>query len=134
MNGAVTTRWGRLSREFHRSFWAGCAAFGSDFVVLLLLTELAGLNYLLANLFSFAAGLLVSYVLSIKVVFERRRYGHAGKEFLLFALLALISLLFNEGLLYAGVEWLGMHYAPAKAVAAVLVFCCNFVLRKAVLF
>ena len=123
-----------LTREFVRYFWAGCLVFGLDLAVLVALTELAGLHYLVANLFSFGVGLTVGYLLSIRWIFARRRVTRAHHEFTIFFLLTLIGLALNEGLIWAGVEFAGLHYTLAKVVATGTGFVVNFAMKKAVLF
>lgn len=123
-----------LAREFFRYFWAGCLAFGLDLLVLIALTELAGLHYLVANLFGFVVGLGIGYLLSIRWVFERRRLTLARHEFAIFFLLTLLGLGLNEGLMWGLVEYAAVHYTVAKVVATGAVFAVNFLMKKAVLF
>jgi putative flippase GtrA len=123
-----------LKGEFFRYFWAGCLAFGIDLLVLVGLAELAGLHYLIANLFSFAAGLTVSYLLCIRWVFEHRRLATAHHEFAIFTVLTLVGLGLNETIMWVGVECAGLHYVLAKGVAAGAVFAGNFLMKKEVLF
>ena len=123
-----------LAREFVRYFWAGCLVFGLDLAVLVALTELAGLHYLVANLFGFAVGLAAGYLLCTRWVFARRRLALAHREFAVFVGLTLIGLALNEGLIWAGVEFAGLHYTLAKVVATGAGFVVNFALKKAVLF
>lgn len=124
----------RLAGEFSRYFVAGSLAFGSDFLVLVALTEQGGVNYLVSNLFGFCCGLLVSYLLCIRWVFARRRLAVPAQEFAVFALLALVGLVLNEGVLWASVELAGQHYVLAKVVATGAVFVVNFLMKKIVLF
>ncbi len=123
-----------LNREFLRYFWAGCLVFGLDLAVLVTLTELADLHYLVANLFSFGVGLTAGYLLSIRWVFTRRRVTRVHHEFTIFFLLTLVGLALNEGLIWAGVEYAGLHYTMAKIGATGAVFVVNFAMKKAVLF
>ncbi len=125
---------GRLTGEFVRYFAAGCLAFGGDFLTLVALTELAGVNYLVSNLFGFGCGLLISYLLCVRWVFTRRRLAVPAQEFAVFTLLALVGLALNEGVLWLAVELAGQHYAVAKVMATGAVFVLNFLMKKAVLF
>lgn len=124
----------RLAGEFPRYFVAGSLAFGSDFLVMVGLTELAGVNYLVSNIFGFCCGLLVSYLLCVRWVFSRRRLAVPAQEFAVFFLLALVGLALNEGVLWLAVELAGQHYAVAKIVATAGVFVVNFLLKKMILF
>jgi hypothetical protein len=40
----------------------------------------------------------------------------------------------NQGVIYAGVEWLALSYELAKILSAATVFCFNFAARKMLLF
>lgn len=121
-------------KEFHRYFWAGCLAFGSDFVVLALLTSGLGIHYLISNVFGFLAGLTVSYSLAVKWVFLYRRLENHYYEFLIFAAIAFLGLLVSELALWLLVEFISMHYLVAKVIVAWLVFTLNFALKKTALF
>lgn len=124
----------RLRMEVFRYFIAGGLAFGSDFLVLVALTELGGVNYLVSNIFGFCCGLLVSYLLCVRWVFARRRLSVPSQEFAIFALLALVGLGLNEGTMWAVVELAEQHYLIAKVVSTGIVFAINFGMKKVVLF
>lgn len=123
-----------VTAEFLRYFCAGCLAFGADLLVMVGFTELAGLHYLVANLFGFAAGLTVSYLFCIRWVFTTRRLKRTSAEFTVFLALTLVGLAVNEGILWLIVEQFGTHYITAKVVATGGVFVLNFLMKKAVLF
>ena len=123
-----------LTREFTRYFVAGCLAFGSDFLVLVALTEWGGVNYLLSNVFGFGVGLVISYLLCIRWVFAVRRLKVPTREFGIFALLALVGLGLNEAVMFLVVEGGEVHYTLAKVAATGVVFVANFVMKKLVLF
>lgn len=124
----------RGGREFTRYFWAGMLAFGCDFLVLVALTEVGGVNYLASNIIGFAAGLLTSYLLCIRWVFDRRRFQAVSGEFAVFSLLAVAGLGINEAVIWSMVEMAGLHYTLAKILATGFVFVFNFSLKKIVLF
>jgi putative flippase GtrA len=136
VNGEAEAGWRRwrIAREFFRYLWAGGLAFGSDLLVLVALTELAGLNYLVSNVFGFAVGLATSYLLCVRWVFERRRFQAASREFAVFTVVALVGLGINEAVMWGLVEKAGLHYTLAKVLATGFAFVVNFFLRKAVLF
>jgi len=123
-----------LGGEFHRYFWAGGLAFGCDLAVLVLLTEAAGFNYLVANLFAFGAGFAVNYFLCIHWVFARRRFRARAPELAVFVLVALVGIMLNEAVLWLAVAWALLHYTVAKVIATGVVFALNFLMRKAFLF
>ncbi len=121
-------------REFQRFFFAGGLAFLSDFTVFFFLTHFLKVHYLISNLFGFSAGLLVSYLLSIKWVFQHRKIKKAHFEFALFAAFALLSFLLNELVLWFFVQAFGIYYLTAKILATGATFLLNFSTKKLFLF
>ena len=120
--------------EFARYFWAGSLTFLTDFLVLVLLTEVAGINYLWSNLVAVSVGMMMSYLLCVKWVFVERRYNKVVFEFSLFVLTSIICLFLNEALLWLLVEFGHTHYLVAKIIVTAIVFVVNFVIKKMVLF
>jgi putative flippase GtrA len=113
---------------------ASFLAFCVDFGLLAVLTESAGLHYLVSAAVSFLAGTTVSYALSILWVFEKRRFGTPALEYLLFVLVGVVGLALNETLLWLLTEPVGLHYLLSKIIAAALIFFWNFAARKRILF
>lgn len=109
-------------------------ALCTDFAILYLLVEAAGLHYLLASTCSFMAGAVVAYLLSTRHVFRYRRLDDRRVEFMIFAGIGLVGLAVNGMTMYALVSLLGMQYLIAKCVAAVLTFGANFLMRRWALF
>ena len=53
--------------------------------LLVALTEIVGLSYLVSAPIGYSTGLAVGYVLSVTLVFDKRRIADARREFLLFS-------------------------------------------------
>jgi len=123
-----------FAHESARYLGASALALAVDIGVYSALIRLAGVYYLVAAPIGFALGLATIYALSVRWVFSHRRLTDARTEFALFALLGLAGLAINQGMVYAGVEWLALGYEPAKLVSAGVVFCFNFGSRKLLLF
>jgi putative flippase GtrA len=124
-----------IAHEGARYLGASALALAVDLGAYSGLIRLAGLHYLLAAPIGFALGLAAIYFLSVRWVFSHRRLkDNAHAEFVLFALLGIAGLAINEGVIYAGVEWLSLGFEPAKLVSAGVVFCFNFGTRKLLLF
>lgn len=113
---------------------ASALAFGTDFLLLLLLVAVFGVAYLPAAALSFLAGTVVVYWLSIRHVFDYRRLEDWSREFAIFAGLGLAGLVVNLAAIYALVEGLGLNYLIAKVGAAGCTFFVNFLLRRWMLF
>lgn len=123
-----------IARESARYLGAGALALVADIGTYSGLIRLAGVHYLVAAPVGFALGLAIVYALSVRWVFRHRRLKDARAEFLLFSLIGLAGLALNQGIIYAGVEWLALGYEPAKLLSAGAVFCFNFGSRKLLLF
>ena len=120
--------------EFTRYFCAGCLTFLVDFTLLLFLTEVAEINYLRSNLAAVSVGIVMSYLLCVNWVFDARRYNQVVFEFPIFVLTSIVGVLLNESLLWASVEFGGIHYLAAKIIVTLAVFVVNFCLKKMILF
>ena len=120
--------------EFTRYFWAGSLTFLTDFLVLLVLTEFTGVNYLWSNLVGVCVGIVMSYVLCVKWVFLDRRYNQISLEFPVFVVTCLVGLLINQLMLWGAVEFGGVHYLVSKVGITAVIFVFNFFFKKIVLF
>lgn len=123
-----------FAHEGARYLGAAALALAVDIGAYSALIRLAGVHYLAAAPIGFTLGLAVVYALSVRWVFRHRRLKSARAEFALFALIGLAGLAVNQGMIYAGVEWLALGYEPAKLLSAGVVFCFNFGARKLLLF
>lgn len=112
-----------------RYTFVGGFAFVVDFGLLWVLTEWAGLHYVLSATCSFAAGLLVNYFISTMWVFESKMKSKT-MEFAAFALIGVVGLGLNDLFIWAFTELMHVHYMLSKLVTAVLVYLWNFLARK----
>ena len=131
----MTSLFSRKNRaEFGRYLVAGGSAFLVDLVLLTLLVEVGGVNYLLANIVGCCAGFATAYTLSIRWVFRYRKYSDLRPEFVIFVLIGLVGIGHNELTMYLVVAGFGLSYVLAKVLATGVTFLFNFVLRKLLLF
>ncbi len=117
-----------------RYTFVGGLAFLIDFGTLYILTEFAGLHYLLSAGIAFILGLLTNYFLSIKWVFASRVIRDKKLEFIIFTVIGLIGLGLNELFLWIFTSLSGLHYLVSKILTAILVYLWNFFVRKLILF
>lgn len=108
----------------------GILATALDYGIMVILTEWAGVYYLLSSTISFMLSLLFNYVCSMRFVFERKKGQSRGKELVIFSVLSLMGLVLNQAVLWLLVERQHIYYMVSKAAAAVLVMGWNFVSRK----
>ena len=124
----------KLLVQFVRYFFVGGFAFVVDFGLLYILTEYAGLHYLLSATLSFIAGLLVNYIISCLWVFSGSKFKNRLVEFLFFAAIGVVGLALNDALIWLFTDCIGTHYMFSKIVAAAMVYLWNFFARKYLVF
>lgn len=124
----------KLLVQFVRYFFVGGFAFIVDFGLLYILTEYAGLHYLLSATLSFIAGLLVNYIISCLWVFNGSKFKNRLVEFLFFAAIGVVGLALNDALIWLFTDCIGTHYMFSKIVAAAMVYLWNFFARKYLVF
>jgi len=81
-----------LAVESAKYFLVSAAALALDYGLLVGLTELARLNYLVSAGLGFSAGVVLSYILSVRFVFSERRLESRRLEMMVFFLIGLAGL------------------------------------------
>lgn len=120
----------KLIAQFMKFGVVGVIAFCIDYGLLVLLTELFGVNYLVSATISFTVSVIFNYCASMRYVFTHKEGMSRRREFIIFVVLSVIGLLINNGCMWAGVELLGIHYLITKIFATAIVMVWNFVTRK----
>ena len=120
-------------KRFARFAVVGTTTFLIDYALLMVLSQLLGMDPVLAGAISFTVSLVINYLASMKFVFTRREDISRRRQFGLFVLLSLIALALNELII-----WLGMMRIPntplnltiVKVVATMMVTLWNFISRS----
>ena len=115
------------------TFVGGCA-YTVDFGALFLLTDYLKIHYLISAAIAFTLGLLTNYTLSILWVFSKRTVSNKQVEFLLFALIGMVGLGFNEAIMWFFTGLVHFHYLISKLISTLFFFFWNFFARKKILF
>jgi putative flippase GtrA len=121
-------------REAFRYCLVSGFAFLVDIGVLWILVHYFSWWYLAAATASFLSGIVLGYVLSIRMVFNYRRLKDQRIEFLSFAAIGGVGLAINAAVMFAAVKYFGIYYLLAKCVAAGFTFMFNFFVRRQMLF
>lgn len=111
----------------------GFICFGIDYGLMILLTEAAGISYLVSSGLSFSISVNVNYTLSLKFVFETNQENNKIVEFLVFIILSVIGLGINQVLMWVCVDKFHIFYMISKVGVTGVVMVYNFVTRKLIL-
>lgn len=123
-----------INSELARYFVASGIAFLVDAGTLYLLTQYAGVHYLVSAATGFILGLTTIYVVSVRWVFSKRKVKKTHHEFMIFSMIGIGGLGINELGLYLLTEKLLFHFMVSKLLVTALVFTWNFGIRKLLLF
>ena len=123
----------RLIQQILRFGVVGVLATLVDYAVLLILSQIFGMNAVLAAGISFCVSVVFNYVASMRFVFTHREDMSASREFVTFIVLSIIGLGLNELIMWIGTRAMGssaLAVTVVKAVATAIVMVWNFVSRK----
>lgn len=108
----------------------GFLCFFIDYGIMLLLTELAGVNYLISCSISFSVSVIVNYLLSMHFVFAAKANMKKRTQFVIFVILSVIGLGLNQLFMWLFVDLAHIPYQIAKLAITAIVMLFNFVTRK----
>ncbi len=124
---------GRLIEQVLKFGVVGFIAFGIDYGVLMLLSQVLGMDPVLSAAISFIVSLIFNYLASMRFVFSHRDDMSRTREFVTFLILSAIGLGINELIMWGGVALLGnsaLAVTAVKVFATAVVMVWNFVSRK----
>lgn len=122
-----------LIEQFLKFGVVGAIAFLIDYGVLMLLSQVIGMDPVISASISFVVSVVFNYMASMHYVFTRRDDISRRREFTIFVILSAIGLVINEIIMVIGVNVLGdsaLMVTITKLVATAIVMVWNFVSRK----
>lgn len=120
----------KLIKQIMRFGVVGASAFVIDYGLMIILTEVCGINYLVSSGISFTVSVIFNYVLSVRWVFDVSGERNKRNDFVFFVVLSVIGLGINQVMMWLLVEFLGILYFIAKIFATAVVMVYNFITRK----
>ena len=123
----------KLIEQMIKFGFVGFLCFFIDYGIMVLLTEVAGIVYLVSSACSFTVSVIVNYILSVTFVFETDKEKSRIKEFIVFVFLCFIGLGINQLCMWFGVELLHISYLIVKIGATAVVMVYNFISRKLII-
>ena len=129
----MTTRLTRLLQQrivskFTRYFFVGGFSALTEWCAFASLVYLAQVNYVLSGVLSFLIATGVNYVLSLRFVFDERRYRQE-MEIALIYVVSIIGAGINIGIMVVLVEMFSVHTMLAKILGTGSAFLWNFLTR-----
>lgn len=120
----------KLLEQIMRFGIVGIIAFVIDYAVLLVLTEVAGVHYLISSAIAFLVSVIFNYIMSVTFVFETDKNRSKGAEFGLFALMSAGGLGINQLMMWLLSDVMFIPYQLSKILTTGVVMVYNFVTRK----
>ena len=120
----------RLMEQIMKFGVVGVIAFVIDYGLMVVLTELFGVNYLLSATLSFIVSVCFNYTASMRYVFTHKEGLSRRREFIIFVTLSVIGLGINDLMMWLGTGVFAVDYRITKIGATAIVMVWNFVTRK----
>ncbi len=119
-----------LAQQLVRFGFVGIAATLIDYGIMVLLTELFGVNYLISSMISFCVSVVFNYIMSITWVFNVTGERKKAQDMTVFLVLSVIGLGINQLIMWIAVDKLHIFYMISKIGATAVVMVYNFITRK----
>lgn len=130
----LTDKSSNIYIQLFRYVLAGGTAFVVDFGLLYTLTNWLGVHYMVSTVISYTIGLIITYLLSIYWIFDKRRTNNRLMEFFIFSLIGLVGLSLTSFFMFLLTDILGIYYLLSKLATTIIVFIWKFIAKKFILF
>ncbi len=108
----------------------GLSGLAVNEALLFLLTEYAGLYYLVSGIAAVETSIITNFTLNERWTFADKHKGSAEKRFAKYNLVSLAGLTINVTLLFCFTGFLGIYYLVSNAFAIVAVFFWNYFVNR----
>ncbi len=134
LNTLMVEKTDNLFIQLFRYFMVSGLSLVVDFATLLFFTEFLGLYYLVSATLSYSLGLVLNYFISVAWVFNTRKISNRSAEFAIFAIIGILGLGINVGILWIWTSLLGLYYLAGRVVSAGIGYVWKYVARRIILF
>ncbi len=119
-----------IIKEFFKFAFVGGIGTLVNIIILYLLTEKAGIYYIISAIFSFIVAMTSNFILNKIWTFKESIKLNVGKKYLQFGLVSITALIVNLFFLYAFTEFLGIYYIISQVLAIGVALIINFLGNK----
>jgi len=123
-----------INHKIIRYIFSGGMATITNILILFLLTDIIGINYIISGIVSFSISVVVSFTLQKFLTFQDNSTDNLHKKFIIFIIIAVINLIANTSLLYVFTEYFGLYYILSQIFAGAIVAFWSFFLYKIIVF
>ena len=122
--------------EWKKLLKFGCVGLSGIFVntgILYLLTEYAGLFYMVSSLFAIEASIITNFLLNDCWTFNDKvnsRIAEKWKRFVSFEVISVLGVAINMGVLYTLTEFAGLWYILSNVIGIFVAFVWNFYVNR----
>ena len=117
-----------MKRQFLRFALVGTVATMTTYSVLIVGVENLHMNAVTASIAGYMLGMIVNYILNYRYTFSSEQQHQVVLP--KFVLVMVIGMLINAGVMFIGIDWLGIHYMLAQLAAVAVVFMLSFTANR----
>jgi putative flippase GtrA len=117
-----------MKNQFLKFALVGATATITTYFVLIVSVEFFGINAVPASIVGYALGVTVNYILNYRFTFSSDQHHHIVLP--KFLTVMVVGMIINAAVMYAGINWFGMHYMLAQLLAVAMVFILSFTANR----
>jgi len=120
------------AEQFERYVISGLISASAEYTILLVLTEFAGLWYILSNTVAYVSGFWLSFLLNRFWSFKSK--DNLLRQLLLYCILFVFNLILTNMFLYILTSVAGIPYAISKVFVMGVAVLWNFIIYKKIIY
>ena len=117
-----------MKNQFLRFALVGTAATATTYAVLIVGVEGLHINAVTASVAGYMLGIVVNYILNYRYTFGSDQHHHVVIP--KFLTVMTVGMFINAVVMYAAINWLGLHYLLAQLTAVAVVLMWSFTANR----